>query len=159
MKFIDLKPLYNEVFASSLEAQEEDLGINGVWFLQEHIAFLGVEGIGPDGFYPDGQRLTRKASIIAEKIFFYCFSENQIQNLHITINQNMTYTLRVPDWSEIYIPKEIQECVKVQRSLPANIGRKLTIYETALQLPEKTLIEEIHFRFNPCIHIWAVGYI
>lgn len=158
MKFINLKTLYNEKVLSSFKGKEENIGINGVWFLEEKTLALGIEGISSDSFYLDDQRLKLNDKIMAETLFFYCFSENQIQNMYITINEEKTYKIKVPDWGNCYILKEKHVHTNIYCYLPANIGKKLAIYEIVFKLSKKTNIGDIEFAFNPCVHILAIGY-
>ena len=158
MEFINLETLYNEKIVFDFNGREEDIGINGVWFLKTEDLNFGKDYIMSRSFYLDDQRIELNEEIMVENLFLYGFSENQNQNMQIIINDKIIYKIRVPDWGNSYILKKDRVHTKIYRHLSSNIGKQLTIYETILKLPKETNIRNIEFMFNPCVHIVAIGF-
>ena len=57
MEFINLETLYNEKIVFDFNGREEDIGINGVWFLKTEDLNFGKDYIMSRSFYLDDQRI------------------------------------------------------------------------------------------------------
>lgn len=156
MKFINMKEVYNEKITPHISENDIEVGINDVWFEEVIYPMLNVAEAKFDSFALEDLEI--KLDIRVNKLYFYCFSESQVQCMYVTLNDEVRCRLAVCDWGNEYIPEGQENYTKVFCRAHANNGMDLAIYENTLDLKGKVLIQSLKFEFNPAVHIVAIGY-
>ena len=158
MKYLKLDPFCNECIFVKTRTNKGNFGINGYWFVESKGALGKRRFDKNNSIYLDGQKLNLNIDRRVKTLYFYCFSENQTQNLNFVINDNEKYFTKVIDWGDCNSYDLKYHHVKIYRKLLTNKKRVLNIYISKVNLFSRIELKNIHFEFNPCIHIIAIGY-